>query len=180
MSMYQSFKPHHGRHHNPYNNYHPYEEFHPFQQFGAHHGAGSAFPPFPAPMFPAMFPHHDFAAPRSAGHSASIDWHETHDAHVLTAKLPGYRKEEVKLELEEEERHVLHLSCEKKADKEEKSDGYYHSERSNGRFVQRLKLPENSTPENIHAGLENGVLTVTIPKKKKESKKKSSRLILIS
>ncbi|CAN0898315.1 17.4 kDa class I heat shock protein [Linum grandiflorum] len=49
--------------------------------------------------------------------------------------------------------------------KEEQEDGWYHVERSSGRNHQRLRLPESADPKRMEAGMEDGVLTVTIQKK---------------
>ncbi|CAN1849952.1 18.5 kDa class I heat shock protein [Linum perenne] len=99
--------------------------------------------------------------------TAAMDWNKTSDAHVL--KLSGFRKEEVKLQLEEEGGgggDVIRISCEKEAEiKEDKADGWYHVERSSGSNHQRLRLPESADSKRMEAGMEDGVLTVVIPKK---------------
>ncbi|CAN0878696.1 18.1 kDa class I heat shock protein (Fragment) [Linum grandiflorum] len=98
----------------------------------------------------------------------TMDWQETADAHVLRAELSGFKKEEVMLQLEEEGGggDAIRISCEKVVEiKEEKEDGWYHVERSSGRNHQRLRLPESADPKRMEAGMEDGVLTVTIQKK---------------
>ncbi|CAN1142477.1 18.5 kDa class I heat shock protein [Linum perenne] len=101
--------------------------------------------------------------------TAAMDWNETSDAHVLRAQLSGFRKEEVKLQLEEEGGgggDVIRISCEKEAEiKEDKAGGWYHVERSSGSNHQRLRLPESADSKRMEAGMEDGVLTVVIPKK---------------
>ncbi|XP_047330460.1 18.1 kDa class I heat shock protein-like [Impatiens glandulifera] len=107
----------------------------------------------------------------SAFANARIDWKETAEAHVFKADLPGLKKEEVKVELEDGK--VLQISGERSREQEEKNDKWHRVERSSGKFLRRFRLPENAKVEQINATMDNGVLTVTVPKepeKKQEIK----------
>ena len=46
----------------------------------------------------------------------------------------------------------------------EKDDTWQRPERSSGNFLRRFRLPENEKPDQVKANMENGVLTVTLPK----------------
>ncbi|KAL8051185.1 hypothetical protein ABFX02_06G129300 [Erythranthe guttata] len=105
-----------------------------------------------------------------------IDWKETPEAHIFKADVPGLKKEEVKVEVEEG--NVLQISGECSRDKEEKNDTWHRLERSSGKFLRRFRLPENAKLDQIKANLENGVLTVTVPKA--EVKKPEVKAIDIS
>ncbi|GJN37558.1 hypothetical protein PR202_gb26529 [Eleusine coracana subsp. coracana] len=94
--------------------------------------------------------------------NARIDWKETPEAHVFKADIPGVKKEEVKVEVEDD--NVLVISGQRAKEKEDKNDTWHRVERSSGQFVRRFRLPENAKVEQVKAGLENGVLTVTVPK----------------
>ena len=112
----------------------------------------------------------------SAVVNARIDWKETPEAHVFKADLPGLKKEEVKVEVEDD--RVLQITGERKVEKEEKSDKWHRVERSSGKFQRRFRLPENAKMNEIKASMENGVLTVTVPKE--EIKKPEVKAIDIS
>ncbi|XP_076947732.1 17.8 kDa class I heat shock protein-like [Bidens hawaiensis] len=112
----------------------------------------------------------------SAFANAQIDWKERSEAHVFKADLPGLKKEEVKVELEED--RVLKISGERSREKEEKNDKWHRVERSSGKFLRRFRLPENAKVEEVKAKMENGVLTVTVPKH--EVKKPEVKAIDIS
>ncbi|KAL0285390.1 UNVERIFIED_CONTAM: class I heat shock protein [Sesamum angustifolium] len=84
--------------------------------------------------------------------SARIDWKETPEAHV-------FKRERSK-------------------EQEEKNDKWHRVERSSGKFLRRFRLPENAKLDQVKAAMENGVLTVTVPKE--EVKKAEVKAIDIS
>ncbi|KAF5180693.1 17.8 kDa class I heat shock protein [Thalictrum thalictroides] len=105
-----------------------------------------------------------------------IDWKETPQTHIFKADLPGLKKEEVKVEVEEGK--VLKISGERSKEKEEKNDKWHRVERSSGKFLRRFRLPENAKVDEVKATMENGVLTVTVPKT--EEKKPEVKSVEIS
>ena len=112
----------------------------------------------------------------SAFVSTRVDWRETPEAHVFKADLPGLKKEEVKVEIEDD--RVLQISGERSYEKENKNDTWHRVERSSGKFMRRFRLPENAKMDHVKASMENGVLTVTVPKE--EVKKADVKSIQIS
>lgn len=111
------------------------------------------------------------------------DWKETPNAHVFVADLPGLTKEDVKVGVVENGR-VLEISGERKNvdDSVEKNDKTSHDtwhrvERCRGKIHRRFRLPENAKTDEVKASMENGVLTVTIPKQ--EVKKPERKVIQI-
>ncbi|KAE8729449.1 17.5 kDa class I heat shock protein [Hibiscus syriacus] len=98
----------------------------------------------------------------SAFVNTRIDWKETPEAHVFKADVPGLKKEEVKVEVEDD--RVLQISGERKIEKEDKNDTWHRIERSSGKFMRRFRLPDNAKMDQIKASMDNGVLTVTVPK----------------
>uniref|UniRef100_A0A0E0MR26 SHSP domain-containing protein n=2 Tax=Oryza TaxID=4527 RepID=A0A0E0MR26_ORYRU len=108
--------------------------------------------------------------------NARVDWKETPESHVFKADLPGVKKEEVKVEVEEG--NVLVISGQRSKEKEDKNDKWHRVERSSGQFMRRFRLPENAKVDQVKASMENGVLTVTVPKA--EVKKPEVKAIEIS
>ncbi|KAL0452787.1 UNVERIFIED_CONTAM: class I heat shock protein [Sesamum latifolium] len=108
--------------------------------------------------------------------NARIDWKETPEAHVFKVDVPGLKKEEVKVEVEDGT--ILQISGERSKEQEEKNDKWHRVERSSGKFLRRFRLPENAKLDQVKAGMENGVLTVTVPKE--EVKKAEVKAIDIS
>ncbi|KAK8601533.1 hypothetical protein V6N13_058772 [Hibiscus sabdariffa] len=112
--------------------------------------------------FPTPAPFPQLSRENSAFVNTRVDWKETPNAHVFKADLPGLKKEEVKVEIEDD--RVLQISGERHVEKEDKSDTWHRVERSSGKFSRRFRLPENVKMDDVKASMENGVLTVTVPK----------------
>jgi HSP20 family protein len=91
----------------------------------------------------------------------AMDLVETGDELVLKADLPGLSKDEVQIEIKD---GVLTVSGERRAEHEEKSEGYYRVERSFGRFSRSLTLPKGVEADSVAADFEDGVLEIRIPK----------------
>ncbi|XP_051122846.1 17.4 kDa class I heat shock protein-like [Andrographis paniculata] len=108
--------------------------------------------------------------------NARIDWKETPEAHVFKVDVPGLKREEVKVEVEDGT--ILQISGQRNKEQEEKNDKWHRVERSSGKFLRRFRLPENAKLEQVKAAMENGVLTVTVPKE--EVKKTEVKAVDIS
>jgi HSP20 family protein len=82
----------------------------------------------------------------------------------IQVELPGLTSEEVQLTLEND---TLMIRGEKKSAATEASGGVHRVERSYGVFERSFALPETVDSEKVTAALENGVLTVTLPRSEK-------------
>jgi HSP20 family protein len=91
----------------------------------------------------------------------AVDVRETPMALVFSAELPGLKKEDVKLTLENQ---VLTISGERKHQTETRDDKIHRIERAYGTFTRSFTLPGNVKMSDAAASFENGVLTVTVPK----------------
>jgi HSP20 family protein len=86
---------------------------------------------------------------------------------LVKADLPGLTKDDVKVELTDE---ALTITGERKEEKEEKHEGFYRTERNYGRFHRHIPLPEGAKTDKANATFRNGVLEVTVPVAKTESR----------
>jgi HSP20 family protein len=92
-----------------------------------------------------------------------VDVHETEDALVMQAELPGIDPKDVDVSVEN---GVLTISGEKKQETEEGKEGaeYHIVERRYGRFERRFSLPRSVDATKVAADFSHGVLSVTMPK----------------
>lgn len=90
-----------------------------------------------------------------------VDIQETEKEYVLTAALPGVRKEDVRLDVRD---GVLSIAGERKTEKEEKGRTWLRKETTYGSFERSFVLPEGTHPEDVKASHKDGVLTVRMPK----------------
>ena len=91
----------------------------------------------------------------------AVDIFEDENSIVLRAELPGMKKEDVKINLEN---NVLSLRGDRKFDKEVKKENYHRIERAYGSFCRSFTLPTNVDKSKIEANYKDGVLEVTVPK----------------
>jgi HSP20 family protein len=94
------------------------------------------------------------------------------DKLVVRADLPGLRKEDVKVEVED---GVLTISGERREENEEDRGDFYRSERSYGQFYRALQLPEGVGEEQCDATFKDGVLEVSL-KAPKETERRAKQI----
>jgi HSP20 family protein len=100
--------------------------------------------------------------------SPAVDIYEDKSNIYLDVEVPGMKKEDVKVKVEDK---TLTVSGERKREREEKKEGYYRMERSYGSFYRSFYLPDNVDPTKIKAKYESGVLKLSIPKKEEAKPK---------
>src|SRR5438105_12758944 len=99
----------------------------------------------------------------SPGWTPPVDLYETPSEFVLTAELPGLAREEIDIHAEES-RIVMRGARGATPGREIPCEQNHRVERGHGRFSRAFALPEPIDVEGINAELQDGVLTVTIPK----------------
>jgi len=90
-----------------------------------------------------------------------VDIFEKGDDLVLEAELPGLKKEDIDIRVEN---NVLTLRGQRKREQEAKTDGYVRTERSYGTFTRSFTLPTTVAVDKINATYREGVLTLTLPR----------------
>lgn len=101
---------------------------------------------------------------RSATSVPGIDIAETDESLEVTTDLPGYKADEVDIEIRDN-----YLTISGKQSEENESEGrngkkYHRVERRKGSFSRSVRLPCEVQPDKVDAKLSEGVLKVTMPK----------------
>jgi HSP20 family protein len=104
-----------------------------------------------------------------ANYVPSVNISENKESFNMVLSVPGFRKEDIKVELENE---LLTISgkIHKEGEETPSDEVFSRKEFSRGSFRRSFRLPENADGENCTARQENGILYLSIPKKKPEDK----------
>lgn len=117
-------------------------------------------------VFEDMFPDtNDFFGVSlfSKGSYPKVDIRDEEKQLTIEAEIPGLTKDQVSVEVVN---NVLTIKGEKKEKKEDEKKGeYVHRELKHSSFARSFSLNDNLEVDKINAKFENGVLTVTLPKK---------------
>ncbi|EFC41061.1 HSP-20 domain-containing protein [Naegleria gruberi] len=129
---------------------------------------------FNDPHIDSFFKEFDSLSPFSQQRSfnaPAVDVKENETSYELTADVPGFTKDNIKLDLDEETR-TLTLKGETKNEKEEKDkEGKYHiKERSSSSFERRFTIPDDVKIEQLKAQMKDGQLKIILEKIKTEQK----------
>jgi HSP20 family protein len=95
-----------------------------------------------------------------AGWMPPVDLYEAPDRYVVTAEVAGLSREDIQIHIQEGK---LTLRGERPA-RDSQSARFDRVERGHGRFARTFALPHAVDPAAISADLQNGVLTIDIPK----------------
>uniref|UniRef100_A0A7V0Z7I6 Hsp20/alpha crystallin family protein n=1 Tax=candidate division WOR-3 bacterium TaxID=2052148 RepID=A0A7V0Z7I6_UNCW3 len=90
-----------------------------------------------------------------------IDIEEDNENFIVSAELPGLRKEDVKISVRG---NLLTISGERKQESETKNKTYHRVERMYGKFSRTISLPSDVDVNKIKAVYKDGVLHITLPK----------------
>jgi HSP20 family protein len=101
--------------------------------------------------------------------SPAVDIHETDDSFVVSADLPGLKKDDIQINVED---NTLTIKGEKKFEEKVPKDKYIRVERNYGTFVRSFSLPQNVDSTKIKATFKDGILDLTLPKREESKPKK--------
>ena len=91
------------------------------------------------------------------------------DNYLLDVAVPGYDKNDIKLELE---RGYLTITAEQNVESGNDDEKYVRRERYYGKCSRTFYVGDNVSEEDINANYKNGILTITLPKSSKQDNKK--------
>jgi len=97
----------------------------------------------------------------------TVNTREGDDAYYIEVDLPGVKKEDINIDVDD---NTLTISGERKLKEEHKEDNFYKVESVYGKFERAFSLPEDVDTEKIEAEHKNGVLEIKIPKVQKVEK----------
>lgn len=99
----------------------------------------------------------------------SVNIAETDKQVIVKAELPGFKKEEINLNVTE---GTIEISAVKQQEKVEEGERYFRQEKKAGAIRRAFTLPATVDPDKAEARLEEGMLTIIIPKAVEKRKKK--------
>ena len=99
----------------------------------------------------------------------AVDIHEEENRFILTADIPGVRRENIDITLED---GVLTVQGDRQDKRKSSNEGYRRRERRHGTFLRQFTLPDTVDAEHINATVNDGVLAIEIPKQEKLQPKK--------
>lgn len=112
---------------------------------------------------PFKKPYTTFTRPR-------CDIIENDTSYTIIVDVPGCKKENLKVMVENK---TLKVMGKRENDYKQDNQSYYYSERSYGEFQRSFSLPDGIDDDGVSAQHDNGVLTITIPKKNPKANNKA-------
>ena len=101
------------------------------------------------------------------GDVPAVNIHDNKDNYVMELAAPGLKKDDFKINLDDQ---LLTISSEKKEEKEEQEENYTRKEFVFNSFSRSFTLPKTIVFDKIKADYKDGILVVNLPKKEEEAK----------
>lgn len=121
----------------------------------------------------------NWLSPKFSGTTPAINVSEDKKEFRVEVAAPGMTKDDFNIQLTSDGDIVISMEKKTENKDENKDKTYLRREFSYSKFVQRLNLPENVERQNISASMNDGVLSISIPKLKEDEKAKDTRFIEI-
>jgi HSP20 family molecular chaperone IbpA len=104
----------------------------------------------------------------SVANEPKVDICDAEDRYELEVEVPGFRKDEIQIEAEEDQ---LTLDAKREEEAEESERDYVRRERRSGPLHKVVSFPEPVLPDEVKAKMESGLLKITAPKKEPKPRK---------
>ena len=114
--------------------------------------------------------------PKVSATAPAINVKESDKAYTVELAAPGMKKEDFNVHINDEGNLVVKMESKNEAKEEDKNTRYLRREFSYSKFEQTLILPDDVKKDAISAKVENGVLTVELPKLVEEKVKLSRKI----
>ena len=114
--------------------------------------------------------------PKVSATAPAINVKESDKAYTVELAAPGMKKEDFNVHINDEGNLVVKMESKNEAKEEDKTTRYLRREFSYSKFEQTLILPDDVKKDAISAKVENGVLTVDLPKLVEEKVKLSRQI----
>lgn len=120
-----------------------------------------------AGLWPSVYePLRNFGARVADWLAPASDASASDAAYRITMELPGVEEQDIDISVNS---GVVSVKGEKTAEREEKGDTWFFSERQYGAFSRSFRLPEDGDGDRIEAHLKDGVLSISVPKRAPET-----------
>ena len=114
--------------------------------------------------------------PANFTNSPKVNVKETDKAYEIEIANPGFGKDDTKIEIKN---GIISVSMTNESQEGPEDEKYHVQQWSKSSYNESWNIPENVIEEQISAKHDNGVLTITLPKKEVEQKQIESRTIKI-
>jgi HSP20 family protein len=116
-----------------------------------------------------VLPEWDEAGLSMGAWNPKVDMFWKEDHFIVEAELPGVKKEDIDVRVED---HRLILRGESHEEKKTSDESYFRHERRMGNFLRSLMLPNDVSAEKVDAAYKDGVLRLTFPMREEVKAKK--------
>ena len=98
----------------------------------------------------------------------SVDISETDSAYLIKGEIPGVKKDDVKVTIQD---GMLTIQGERRQEKEEKGKKFHRIECSYGSFARSFRVPSDADENSVKAEFKDGMLNVTLANSEKAKPK---------
>lgn len=106
-----------------------------------------------------------------------VDISETDKAYLIKGEIPGVKKEDVKVTIED---GMLTVRGERHQEKEDKGEKFHRVERCYGSFMRSFRLPDDADESTVKAEFKDGIISVTLPKSEQAKNKPKEIEVVVS